>query len=308
MDLLSDILQTVKLRGAVYFHARFQSPWGMKIPAGQFANYHIVTDGKCWVESDALEKPILLKKGDMVLFPRGDSHSLVDTLQSDIVTADELLSNARKTGNNEVIFGGNGSHSSSLICGHFEYNRECPHPLFETLPPLIHISASDNLNVNWFSTASELAAQISSSSSMGKDAVINRLAESLFIQALADYLNTVDDLSSFLAATQDRNIGLVLQSIHDEIAHDWSIAELARIASMSKSVFSSKFHSMVGEPPIIYLARWRMLKAREMLTETTLPISLISEKVGYQSEFSFSKAFKKMTGLTPGTVRKAVVV
>ncbi len=308
MDLLSDILQTVKLRGAVYFHARFQSPWGMKIPAGQFANYHIVTDGKCWVESDALEKPILLKKGDMVLFPRGDSHSLVDTLQSDIVTADELLSNARKTGNNEVIFGGNGSHSSSLICGHFEYNRECPHPLFETLPPLIHISASDNLNVNWFSTASELAAQISASSSMGKNAVINRLAESLFIQALADYLNTVDDLSSFLAATQDRNIGFVLQSIHDEIAHDWSIAELARIASMSKSVFSSKFHSMVGEPPIIYLARWRMLKAREMLTETTLPISLISEKVGYQSEFSFSKAFKKMTGLTPGTVRKAVVV
>lgn len=308
MDLLSDILLTVKLRGIVYFHARFQSPWGMEIPAGQFANYHIVTEGECWVNTCSANKPILLKKGDMILFPRGDSHALVDSLQSDIVSADELLNNARKTSSNEIIFGGEGSHSSSLICGHFEYERECPHPLFETLPPYIHIASKNNPDAHWFSTASELATQISSGSSMGKDAVINRLAETLFIQALAAYLKTIDSLSSFMAAIQDRHIGLALQSIHDDIAHDWTITELANIATMSKSVFSSKFHSMVGEPPIIYLARWRMLKAREMLTETAMPINSISEKVGYQSEFSFSKAFKKMTGLTPGTARKSVMV
>ena len=307
MDLLSEILQTVKLRGTVYFHARFQSPWGMEIPAGQFANYHIVTAGECIIEAPgAAPKRILLQKGDMILFPRGDSHTLVDSLQSDIIAADELLSNARKTKSNEIVFGGEGSHSCSLICGHFEYDRECPHPLFETLPSLIHISAKNNLNVDWFATASELAAQISTGNSMGKDAVINRLAESLFIQSLVEYIKSIDDLSSFLAAIQDKNIGRALKSIHNKIAHDWSITELANIASMSKSVFSSRFHSMVGEPPIIYLARWRMLKAREMLTETTMPISQISEKVGYQSEFSFSKAFKKMTGLTPGTIRKSI--
>jgi AraC family transcriptional activator of mtrCDE len=308
MDLLSEILQIVKLRGIVYFHARFQSPWGMEIPAGQFANYHIVTDGECWVNTNTADKHILLQKGDMVLFPGGDSHALVDSLQSDIVSADELLNNARKTNSNEMVFGGEGSHSSSLICGHFEYEREYPHPLFETLPPFIHISARNNPNAQWFATASELAAQISTGNSMGKDAVINRLAETLFIQALADYLGSIDSLSSFLAAMQDRHIGLVLKSMHDEIARDWSVMELANIATMSKSVFSSKFHSMVGVPPIVYLARWRMLKAREMLIETTMPINLISEKVGYQSEFSFSKAFKKMTGLTPGAARKSVIV
>ncbi len=306
MDLLSEVLQAVKLRGIVYFHARFQSPWGMQIPAGQFANYHIVTDGECWVNSDT-GRHILLQQGDMVLFPRGNSHALVDSPQSNIVSADELLNKARKTSSNEMVFGGEGSHSSSLICGHFEYERDCPHPLFETLPAFIHISASNNANAHWFATASELATQISSKKGMGRDAVINRLAETLFIQALADYLKSVDDVSSFLAAIQDEYIGLALKSMHNEIAYDWSVTELAKIATMSRSVFSSRFHNMVGEPPIVYLARWRMLKARELLLETTMPISRISEKVGYGSEFSFSKAFKKMTGSTPGAVRKSLM-
>ena len=308
MDLLSEILQTVKLRGTVYFHARFQSPWGMKIPSGQYANYHIVTDGECWVDTETSQKPILLHKGDMVLFPRGDWHSLVDSLQSDVVSAGELVDNPHESSSNELILGGDGSYSASLICGHFEYDRELfPHPLFETLPSLVYIPAKNRPDSDWFTTASELAAQISKGESLGKEAVVNRLAESIFIQALSDYVKSMDDPASFLGAIQDRNIGLALKSIHDDIAHDWNISELANIAAMSKSVFSAKFHQMVGEPPIIYLARWRMLKAREMLIETTLSISQISEKVGYKSEYSFSRAFKKMTLYTPGSVRKAAL-
>jgi len=303
MDVLSDILQTVKLRGTVYFHAHFHSPWGMKIPAGEFANYHIVTNGECFVEIDD-ENHILLQKGDMVLFPKGGPHAIVDSLKTDAVTASELLDNSRKNNLNEVVIGGDGSHSSSLICGHFEYDSEYPHPLFETLPSFIHISATNNPNATWFTIVSELAAQMSSGKSVGKEAVINRLSESLFIQTLAEYIQTIDDQTTFLAALQNRNIALALSAIHNDISYEWHITELAKIASMSKSVFSSKFLSTVGEPPIIYLARWRMLKAREMLTETTMPINLISEKVGYQSEFSFSKAFKKMTGLSPGAIRK----
>jgi len=191
--------------------------------------------------------------------------------------------------------------------GIFEYDRELPHPLFETLPACIHISAKNNPHAEWFVTASELAAQISSGNNLGKDASVNKLAEALFIQALSSYLMSIDNLSNFLTAIQDSNIGRVLSSIHENIAHNWSLREMADIASMSKTVFSSKFHQMVGEPPILYLARWRMLKAREMLIETKIPINRISEKVGYGSEFSFSKAFKKMTGLTPSSVRKSIL-
>ena len=306
MDVLSDVLQTVKMRGVIYFHAHFHYPWGMKVPAGKFANFHIVTDGECFVEIDNMNH-VLLQKGDMVLFPKGDPHVIVDSIKTDaIVAAEELLNDSRKNNSNEVVVGGEGPHSSSLICGHFEYDSDFPHPLFETLPSFIHISAANNPNASWIGITLELAAQMSSGEGVGKEAVINRLSESLFIQTLAEYIQTIDDQTTFLAALQNRNIALALSAIHNDIAYEWHIAELAKIASMSKSVFSSKFHSTVGEPPIIYLARWRMLKAREMLTETTMPINLISEKVGYQSEFSFSKAFKKVTGLTPGAVRKCL--
>ena len=305
MDLLSEILEIVKLRGTIYFHARFQSPWGMQVPQGRSANFHIVTQGQCWLLTDSESRHTALHKGDIVLFLNGDQHSLVDSLQTDSIPASELLKNAHDTESNEIVFGGDGCTSSSLICGHFDFDRQFQHSLFQSLPDFLHVCAKDNSNADWFITASELATKISSSESPGKDAVLNKMAESLFIQILADYVKSLDDSSSFLAAIQDRKIGRALKSIHNDIAHDWSIAELADIASMSKSVFSLKFHSMVGEPPIIYLAKWRMLKAREMLKETTLPISLISEKVGYQSEFSFSKAFKKLTGQTPGALRKA---
>ncbi len=306
MDVLSDVLQTVKMRGVIYFHAHFHYPWGMKVPAGKFANFHIVTDGECFVEIDNMNH-VLLQKGDMVLFPKGDPHVIVDSIKTDaIVAAEELLDDSRKNNSNEVVVGDEGPHSSSLICGHFEYDSDFPHPLFETLPSFIHISAANNPNASWIGITLELAAQMSSGEGVGKEAVINRLSESLFIQTLAEYIQTIDDQTTFLAALQNRNIALALSAIHNDIAYEWHIEELAKIASMSKSVFSSKFHSTVGEPPIIYLARWRMLKAREMLIETTMPINLISEKVGYQSEFSFSKAFKKVTGLTPGAVRKCL--
>jgi len=119
MDLFSEILQTLKLRGTVYFHARFNSPWGMKIPSGEFANFHIVTAGECWIKTEATSSPVILQKGDMVLFPRGDSHSLADSLGSDIITANELLSGGQQDNSNEIVFGGNDSFSSALICGHF---------------------------------------------------------------------------------------------------------------------------------------------------------------------------------------------
>ncbi len=306
MDLFSEILQAVQLRGTVYFHARFQPPWGMAIPAGRYANYHLVTGGSCWLQCNDKEAPIHIQKGDMVLFPKGDSHTLSDSVQSNIISADELLNSPRTNNENEVIFGGDGAETTTMICGHFEYQNDLSHPLFDTLPPLIHISKNESGKPNWFSTASELAAQISSSpESAGKNAIINKLAESLFIQALVAYLETLDNSSSFLAAIQDRNIALALTAMHKNITHDWNLAELANIATMSKSVFSERFNKLVGESPILYLSHWRMLKAHALLIDTVLPIKQIADKVGYQSEFSFSKAFKKLTGSSPGEIRKS---
>ena len=246
MDLFSEILQTISLRGTIYFHARFCSPWGMEMRQGEYANYHIVTSGSCWLQVGSSDDghQIILQKGDMVLFPRGAAHALSDSPSTSVVSADELLQQSRRNSDDEIVFGGEGTDNATLICGHFEYdNKLFKHPLFETLPSYIHVSASaaDQGGAGWFPTMSELASQVSKSENVGKNAIVDRLAESLFIQALTEYADSLDNPSFFFAAAKDNHIGLALRAMHDDISHDWSLAELANIACMSPSAFSMRF-------------------------------------------------------------------
>lgn len=308
MDLLSDILQTLKLRGTLYFQASFHAPWGMKIPQGAFANFHIVTSGSCWMRRADDSQPVAVRQGDVLIFPRGDSHILCDNPSAPAVDAADLIGSPHPMeAPGDIVFGGEGDRTAKLICGHFEYDRECRHPLFMTLDSCIHIRAGEQSDTAWIEQASHLASMLADKTRPGNYAVVDRLAEAIFIQALVAHVNTMKDVDNFLIATQDHNIGHALKLMHADIAHDWTLPELASVCCMSRSVFAERFKKLVGVPPIIYLAQWRMVKARELLTSTSMPISEVSEAVGYQSEFAFSKAFKKIVGDTPGSLRRDTV-
>ena len=302
MDVLSDILQTLRLRGTVYFHARFHMPWGMRIPEGQFANFPLVTHGNCWLRTQQDAPLVEMACGDMAIFPTGSSHSLLCEKEAASVPAKDIL-NAPRPGES-LSYGGEGAASTSLICGHFDYDREYPHPLFETLDTYIHIPGRRISDPECLATISDLAANLSEKDAPGANAVVDRLAEALLIQALVAHVASRQDSAGFLGAMQDRQIGSALKLMHQDIAREWTLAELARAASMSRSVFAARFRVLVGEPPMLYLARWRMLKARELLMDTSLTLCRISERVGYRSEFAFSKAFKKLLGHTPGNIRR----
>jgi AraC-like DNA-binding protein len=307
MDILADVFRTLRLRGAVYFRAGFHAPWGMKIPDGRFASFHVVCDGSCWLRVGEGDDPVEMGRGDIVVFPRGHGHSLLCEPDAEAVQAQQLIGSPRPDATpDSVTFGGNGTATTSLICGHFEYFRDLPHPLFETLPSLVHLRGNEG-DGGWVIAASSLAAEVSAGGEAAINTAVDRLGEALLIQTLGTYIRSREDQASFLGAIQDRHIGHAIGLMHEDIAHDWSLAELAAAASMSRSVFSERFRRMVGTPPMIYLARWRMLKAREMLLDTGLAVADISERVGYQSEFAFSKAFKKNLGETPGEVRKTAL-
>jgi len=304
MDVLSDIFRALRLRGAVYFRAAFHAPWGMQIPKGRFASFHVVCDGSCWLRIGDTNELIEMGKGDIVVFPQGDSHALLCEPDAEAVLAPQLISPPKEDGSSgPLAFGGAGSATTSLICGHFEYFRDPPHPLFETLPSIVHVRG-DNGDGGWIVAASALAAEVSAGGETAINTAVDRLGEALLIQTLSTYIRSRADHESFLGAIQDRHIGHAIGLMHGDIAHDWNLNDLAEAASMSRSVFSERFRRMVGTPPMIYLARWRMLKARELLVDTGLPVAEISERVGYSSEFAFSKAFKKNLGETPGEVRK----
>ncbi|GAB4195680.1 MAG: AraC family transcriptional regulator [Wenzhouxiangellaceae bacterium] len=306
MDILADILKALKLRGTVYFHASFHAPWGMKIPRGEFASFHIITAGGCWLRTDSHQKPVRLEYGDILIFPRGDSHSLCHEPDAEPVMAKELLSRPRQEPEEsaDVAFGGDGAATTHLICGHFEYDREYPHVLFETLDDCLHIQARLQNDPQWSLQASQLAASLSTANTPGGGVVLDRLAETLFIHALVAHVNALEDRDNFLLALHDQNLGRALKLMHDDPAQNWKLEDLAAACYMSRSVFADKFKRMVGVPPMVYLARWRMLKARGLLANTQLSMARIAEQVGYQSPFAFAKAFKKIVGQAPGAVRR----
>lgn len=306
MDILSDILQTMKLRGTVYFRASFHAPWGMEIPTGQFANFHIVTDGSCWLRNGLDGSLHELHKGDIVIFPHGTCHTLACSPEAETIPATTLFEQTQRTADNGIAFGGEGQATTSLICGHFEYDQKLTHPLFDTLDDLILVTGGTLPQQDFIATAAKLAAEVSSAATPGVNAIVDRLAEALFIQAMAAYVEQREDGASFLAALSDRQISGVLTLLHEDIARTWTLTNLAEAAAMSRSHFAERFRKLVGEPPMVYLARWRMIRARELLTESRRPIVDISAAVGYRSEFAFSKAFKKIVGETPGAVRKAL--
>lgn len=275
------------------------------MPAGRFASFHVVCEGTCWLRVGGDDALVELKPGDIVIFPRGREHALLCEPQAQAILAEQLISEPKETSSAETIaFGGAGKSTTSLVCGHFEYFRELPHPIFETLPDVVHLNGSEG-EASWVVAASRLAADVSGADEAAMNTAVDRLGEALLIQTLSTYIQSREDQASFLGAIQDRHIGSAIAKMHADIAHDWNLNELASCASMSRSVFSERFRRLVGTPPMIYLARWRMLKARELLLDTVLPLVEISERVGYRSEFAFSKAFKKNLGETPGEVRRA---
>ncbi len=301
VDVFAKTLEALRLRGTVYFTKDFRAPWGMAVPAADFAAFHVVAAGSCWlrVGGDAT----LLRQGDIVLLPHGCAHELAHEADADVRPAEELLSEANDEGS-LPSYGGDGT-ATTLVCGHFEYDRRALHPFFRTLPEVVHVSAVQEELAVVLATASRLAAAESASRQRGASAVVDRLAEALLMQTLCLFLDHSPEPRGFLAAVKDPSIGRALASIHSDPARDWSVPELARVAALSRSAFSERFRELVDESPMRYLSNWRMLMAREMLRDGSVSVAEVASQVGYRSEFSFAKTFKRYHGQGPGAVRRA---
>ena len=293
VDVLSDILSKVKLSSTIYFNSDFSEPWGMEVSKGPFAQFHIVTRGQCLLKTNNVS--IQLFAGDIVVFPHGASHWLADNEKSNRRNGLEVV---------ESIIAGksffNGDKlSTSLVCGHFDFDNEFDHPFIKELPSIIHIKDNDLKQFSWLKNIAELVIQESSKNQSGSSLIVNKLGEVLFIHALRAYINRYNLKSGFVAAMQDERISRVLKEIHTSAQKDWTIDQLAQIAAMSRTSFANRFKALTGETPFNYLTQWRMLNAEELLKESRISVGEIAERIGYQSEAAFNRVFKKRTNKTP---------
>lgn len=306
MDALTDILNSLRLKGGIYFQCLFSGPWGMNIEKTSVAEFHIITRGNCWLKLKDEEKLICLEAGDVVVFPHGQAHVLLDSPDGVALPVEDVIGNQQVEGYGPVIYG-SGGVSVNILCGYFEFDSRVHSPLIDALPMFIHIKGADATELSWLQTTINFICYETKEPRNGTQAVVNRLVEVMFIQIMRAYFVRSTQLSGILAALADSKVGLALNAIHQHPEKDWTLEMLAKFAGMSRTAFSKRFHELAKVTPMHYLTMWRMQKAKDALLSTNSNIQVIAENIGYQSEASFSKVFKKYIGNSPGAYRRMAV-
>ncbi len=303
MDALTDILNTLRLSSSLYFRTELTSPWDINVPPKKnVARFHIVVRGQCWlqVEDDA---GIYMSNGDMVVVPHGATHTIADVPTTLARPLAEVLDEVEYAGEGPLVYGGGGS-GCCLVCGEFSFDDLGSHPLLENLPSKLHVTGDNSYNTQWLDSAMGFIAHEAAKLEPGAHAIIDRLSEIILIQVIRTTLDAAKEKIPFLSVFADARINRVLTAIHTDPASDWSVERLGRLVNMSRSSFSNRFQQLANMTPLQYVIFVRMQKASRLLLESSIPLSVVAERIGYQSEAAFSQAFKKQFGLRPGEFRR----
>ncbi|KZN43075.1 hypothetical protein N474_15420 [Pseudoalteromonas luteoviolacea CPMOR-2] len=299
-DVLSDILNAIRLQASSYFCTEFSAPWGIREQQTDYGTFHHVVSGNAWLRTTDGRYETRLSKGDIIAFPTGSAHQISDEPNSSTMSGDELLKKIHKNTNPFS----DGSNKTTLLCGYFKYQSHSNLPLLRDMPNFLHIRQAKEDSCIWLNSLAHILAQEIRSTLPGGAVIVDRLTEAFVIQILRWHINKQHVDKNYFSALADTRLSCVLSLIHKEPAQSWTVDRLARNAGMSRSAFSSLFHDVIGMTPMSYLTQWRMHIAQDLLKENKQSMVSIAEQVGYRSEASFSKAFKKVVGVSPGQIRR----
>jgi AraC-like DNA-binding protein len=315
MDALSDVLRAVRLTGAIFFDIQASEPWVAETPSGEtivdamfpgsehLVCYHVITRGSCWACIPG-EQPMRLSAGDIIVLPHGDTHVLSSTpgLRR---TPDMTLYRMPADGKLPVSIsmGDPQGEQVHFVCGFLGCDARPYNPLLNSLPRVILVSGQ---------TGGALAAYVqfalteSKEPRMGGQCVLGRLSELMFVDVVRHYLETLPaDRTGWLAGLRDPFVGRALTAFHRDPAADWTIESLAKSIGLSRSALAERFTQFVGQPLMQYMTNWRMQLAANHLLSGMDSIAAIANRVGYESEAAFSRAFKKSVGAPPSQWRRS---
>jgi len=315
MDALSEILQSVKLEGAVFYKAEFTAPWGFRSPptceVAAFLRkarkhiivYHFLTQGRALCEVEHGTHRVELVPGDIVVFPHGDAHVLSNGSVPCILDYGEHLKELFSQGIVLARHGG-GGETSSFVCGYMECDRELSKTFLGGLPPVCKVHIRNDHAGRWLENSIKFAAAEAGANRAGSEAVLARLSEALFVETLRRYMAELPpQQTGWLAGARDPKVGAALAHMHRAPEYRWTIANLAQEVGVSRSALAERFRQYLGEPPMTYLARWRLQLGAQTLTTTSYSVARISGEVGYESEPAFNRAFKREFGVPPARFR-----
>ena len=325
-DPLSDVLRAVRLTGALFFLSEGSFPYVAEAPcaadlapailpgAQQIVSYHVVREGGCWFsllpDSPLGEgEPRWLSAGDVLVVPHGDAYRLANPrgLRSPL-SEEENREAFRMLVRRELppvlVEGGGGEPRLRLICGFLGCDVVPFNPALAALPRVLVVRPTENGGERLRQLV-ELVTLEAEEAGAGSACVLLRLGELLFVEVVRRHLAALGgEASGWLAGLRDPFVGRALQLLHERPAEPWTLARLAAGAALSRSALAERFTGLVGLPPMQYLARWRMQCAARLLSDGEAKVAAVAHAVGYDSEAAFSRAFKKLVGVSPAAWRR----
>jgi AraC-like DNA-binding protein len=305
-DALTDVLDMLKPRGRVFCCSELSAPWAMSLPADGYARFHVIERGGAWLIMEGAKQVTPLASGDLVILPHGNGHVLADSPKTKPVPINRLVKGI--TDSAILLQHGGGGPQTLMTCGSFQIINGDFNPLLAVLPPLIHILSGRGQLDEWLEPTLRMLAYEARHPRPGSETLVARLIDIILVQAVRVWVEEQPhDRGGWLGALRDPQIGAALGLIHREPQRNWSVSALAHEVAMSRSIFAAKFSSLVGEPPLTHLTRWRLWQASRLLAEGTLSVGETALRVGYESEAAFSKAFKRHFGQSPLAYRRGQV-
>lgn len=314
-DLLSDLLDGMHLAGTVLFLADFHEPWSVDTPkcdhiarilpfrTEYIIPFHVVASGGCWLDLPQ-GPPVWLHEGDAVVLPYGHMHRLRGRVAANSVALGDLLPRPPWDEIPVVEYGGAGD-VTHIVCGFLQCDELLFHPVLHSLPPLLHVSPGTTPADRWLAMTIRHTAAEAGSRTPGSRAMLPRLTELMFVEILRNHMQALSaNEVGWFAACNDALVGGALRFFHSAPLEAWSLGRLARRVGASRTVLAERFKHFLGLPPMQYLVRWRLQLAAQKLKTSELPVKSIADEIGYESEASFSRAFRRQFGVPPGEWRK----
>lgn len=314
MDTLSEILRTVRLKGGVFLDARFTPSWSVasSLTPDDMLPYmarpevlcalHYVISGEMFIKVEG-EEPLHVKTGELVLLPRNVPHVMSSDPLLPSVSSRELIQPGSGGKMSSIVYGGPGGPITNIICGYLA-NEEMRNPLMSTLPSVLKVNVNEGASRDWIESSVRYGAEQLSQGTLASSSIIARLSELLFVEAVRAYSESQKvHEQHWLHGLKDQYVGRALAALHDRLSHGWSVIELAAEAGLSRSSFVERFTAAMGAPPMQYLAKSRMLLAKELLMERQKSVSQVAAAVGYDAEAAFNRAFKREFGVPPARWR-----
>jgi AraC-like DNA-binding protein len=315
MDPFSQVLKALRLEAGIFLDAEFTAPWCVDPAPGSNARqilpsaehvaiYHLLVEGRCRARLLDDAAAVELAAGDLILFPHGDRHLLGSDLRHASLLAETLVETSPEGGLARIVHGGGGERTR-FVCGYLACDSALCRPLIGALPRMLRVPLGDSASAAWMVKTIQYAADESRAPRAGSDAVLTKLSELTFVEALRRFLETLPEGErSWLAGLRDPHVSRVLGLMHAQPARQWTVDDLGREAGVSRSALAERFTQLIGEPPMQYLTRLRLALGARALKEGSEPVLHVAQQVGYESEAAFNRAFKREFGMPPATWRR----